>query len=94
MTKRKLIVTYDEEARKEWLTGFKKRKDFRRKAAQDQEIDKRKEQLKEERREVGSSLLFSTVVRGASVVYEAVPSARLPEVSSHSSGLQPRASAE
>lgn len=42
----KLVVTYDEDARKEYLTGFRKRKQQRRKDAQ----DKIQQRLKDEKR--------------------------------------------
>ena len=48
----KLIVTYDEDARKEYLTGFHKRKQARRKAAQDKQKDMEKQAKREAKEEV------------------------------------------
>lgn len=48
----KLVVTYDEDARKEYLTGFRKRKAERRKVAQDRIKEMEKKARKEARDEV------------------------------------------
>lgn len=48
----KLTVSYDEDARKEYLTGFRKRKQERRKVAQDQITLRVKEEKKAEKLEL------------------------------------------
>lgn len=53
----KLVVTYDEDARKEYLTGFRKRKTERRKVAQDKIKELEKKARKEARDEVRSALV-------------------------------------
>jgi len=56
MGKRKLIVEYDENARKDYLLGFRKRKQQRRKIAQDHIKEQAKEQKREEKREVSNQI--------------------------------------
>lgn len=54
MRRDKLIVTFDEDARKEYLTGFRKRKQERRKVAQDNIKEMERKAKKEARDEVGT----------------------------------------
>ncbi len=49
---RSVTVEWDEDARREYLTGFRARKDQRRREAMEQASLRAKQQLKEERNEV------------------------------------------
>lgn len=55
MTKRKLVVEYNEGDRRDYLLGFRKRKQQRRKVAQDHINEQTKQQKHEERKEVSTS---------------------------------------
>lgn len=54
--KRVKEVVFDEDARKEYLTGFSKRKKARELVARNKAIDREREELNESRREVSCPL--------------------------------------
>ncbi len=53
----KVVLTFDEDARKDYLTGFRKRKQQRRKVAQDNIKEMERKAKLDARKEVGSKLL-------------------------------------
>ena len=73
----KLVVVYDESARKEYLTGFHKRKLARRKAAEAERIEMEKAARREAVRKVRDPAMRCTTIAVPRRLRRAVPSLRM-----------------